>query len=90
MPAAHKGAPIGSVGLRAHRERPIRIRPVHEIRGPLDRRRRGGEKDIARASLPGPAVRAWVGDGPAFPGWCARTSPVRLTLPQIGAKHAVV
>jgi hypothetical protein len=57
MPAAHKGAPVGSLGLRTPRERLIRTKPVHEIYGHLDRRRRGREEDIARALRPGLAVR---------------------------------
>jgi hypothetical protein len=86
MPAAHKGAPIGSVRLRTHRERLIRTKLVHEICGRLDRRRRGGEEVIARATRPKPAVGARVGDGPVFLRWCERTNPMRATLPRIGVK----
>jgi hypothetical protein len=75
MRAAHEGTPIGSLGLRAHRERPIRIKPVHEIYGHLDRRRRGGQKDVAGALRPGPAVRAWVGAGPVFPDGARAPTP---------------
>ncbi len=90
MLAAHKGAPIGSVGLRTHRERLIRTKPVHEICGHLNRRRRGGEEVRARATRPKPAVGSRVGDGPVFLRWCERTNPIRATLPRIGVKDPVV
>jgi hypothetical protein len=87
MPAAHASVPIGNLGLKSHRERLIRTKPVHELYVHLARRRRRGEQDVARALRAGPVARAWVGD--RLVGFVRALSEGR-SLPQIGVKHAVV
>jgi hypothetical protein len=97
MSAAHKSAPIGSLGLKTHRGRPIRTKRFYGLYGHVGRRRRGSKEGIARASRIGPAVGprrfplgSWVKREAAFTGWWERTNALRITLPRIAVKHAVV
>jgi hypothetical protein len=63
MSAAYETTPIRGLKLQTYRERLMRIRPVHNLYGCVDRRQRGSEGDIARALRTRLVVRAWVGDG---------------------------
>ena len=97
MLAAHKSAPIRSLGLKTHREGLIRTKRVPRLYGHVGRGRLGVEEGIALALRIGPALGArpfplgsWVKRAAAFSGWWERTSAQWVTLPRIGVKHVVV
>jgi hypothetical protein len=97
MPAAHKSAPIRSLGLKSYRERPIRTERVHRLYGHVGRRRRGSEEGIARPLRIGLTVggetipsRQLGEEGGSVFRVAERTNALRAPLQRMGVKHAVV
>jgi hypothetical protein len=97
MAAAHKSAPIGRLGLKTHRERPIRAQSFYGLYGHVGRRRCGNEEGIARALSIGPAVgsetipsRQLGEEGGRIFRVVGAHQLLLATLPRIGVKHAVV